>query len=337
MSKDGVMVTVGIPTFNRAKLLRESLTSVLSQSYRDFRLLVCDNASEDDTEETVASFADARIDYVRSDENIGMVANFNRVIGLTETEFLVLLPDDDLLYPDHLRRTVATLLRHPEVGVVHTAFDLIDGSSRVVEHDRTLVKVDGAMSVESGADYLERGMRSTWTICWASALFRTRAVADAGGLREDQEPMSDIPLLMRVACDWDFACLSSTLAAFRFHPHTQTAAVGSYEGTGYVFGDSARMFHTQRIRFIDEAALPPESAERFRSIAEDTFCREEVRGLAARGGLGAPWVSTWRRLARLLWSHPRAALLPTTWRLCGAQLGGRSAKRAAHRLRHRTG
>ena len=336
MSKGNIRITVGIPTFNRADLLRESLTSVLSQSYRDFRLLVCDNASEDDTEETVASFADSRIDYVRSDENIGMVENFNRVIGLTETEFLVLLPDDDLLYPEHLHRTIAILARHPQVGVVHTAFDLIDGSSRVVEHNQTLVKVDGAVTVEAGADYLERSMRSTWTICWPSALFRTRALADAGGLREDQEPMSDVPLLMRIACDWDFACLSSTLAAFRFHPHSQTAAVGSYAGTGYAFSDGARMFHTQRLRFLNEATLPQASVDRCRSIAQDTLCRGEVRQLAERGGMGTPWMSTWRMLARLLRRHPRAVLLPATWRLCGAQLGGRYAKRAAHRLRHRT-
>ena len=109
MTERSVTVTVGIPTFNRARYLRESMASVLAQSYPDFRLLVCDNASTDATEETVRSFDDPRIDYVRSDENIGMIANFNRVIERAATELVVLLPDDDLLYPDHLRRTVEVL------------------------------------------------------------------------------------------------------------------------------------------------------------------------------------------------------------------------------------
>src|SRR5215510_10892507 len=129
MTVRDVKVTIGIPTFNRATLLRESMASVLSQSYPDFRLLVCDNASDDGTPETVASFNDSRIDYVRSDQNIGMNPNYNRVIELATTEFLLVLPDDDLLYPDHLRATVEVLEHHPRVGVVHTAFDRIDASS----------------------------------------------------------------------------------------------------------------------------------------------------------------------------------------------------------------
>ncbi len=174
MTAHDVTVTVGIPTFNRASWLRQAIASVLSQSHRDFRLLICDNASEDATPETVASFADSRIDYVRSNENIGMIANLNGVIELAETEFLVLLPDDDLLYPDHLRCTVEVLERYPGVGVAHTAFDVIDESSRVREHARTLVTVEGSVSVESGDEYLERSMRAPWTCA-----FRRRSTARA--------------------------------------------------------------------------------------------------------------------------------------------------------------
>ena len=75
-----------------------------------------DNASDDETPDVVASFADPRIDYIRSDRNIGMIANFNRVIHHAETPFLVLLPDDDLLYPDYLRSVVDVLSNHASVG-----------------------------------------------------------------------------------------------------------------------------------------------------------------------------------------------------------------------------
>src|SRR4051794_17675024 len=120
MTRHAPSVTVGIPTFNRSTLLREAIASVVSQSYPALRILVCDNASDDDTGEVVASFDDERIDYVRADENIGMTQNFNRAVELTRTEYVVLLPDDDLLYPEHLRHTVDVLERHPRVGVVHT-------------------------------------------------------------------------------------------------------------------------------------------------------------------------------------------------------------------------
>ncbi len=95
-------VTVGIPTYNRASLLDETIRSVLGQQFADFRLVVSDNASDDGTSELVGSFADPRLAYVRSERNVGMIANLNRLIALTETEFLLLLPDDDIVYPGYL-------------------------------------------------------------------------------------------------------------------------------------------------------------------------------------------------------------------------------------------
>ena len=118
------MVTIGIPTYNRAKWLRESIASVLSQSYENFRLLICDNASEDETREVVESISDPRLDYMRSDRNLGMIGNYSRVIQLADTDSLVLLSDDDVLYPDYLDSVVDVLERFPSVGVLHTAFDL---------------------------------------------------------------------------------------------------------------------------------------------------------------------------------------------------------------------
>ena len=81
-------VTIGIPTYNRSALLREAIESVLAQSHQEFRLLICDNASEDDTADLVTSLGDPRIDYRRWPTNIGMVGNVNRVIELTETPYL---------------------------------------------------------------------------------------------------------------------------------------------------------------------------------------------------------------------------------------------------------
>jgi len=137
---DGARITVGIPTFNRADLLSQAIESVLEQTYRNFRLIVSDNASTDETRELVASVSDPRLEYVRAETNIGMIGNFNRVIELAETEFLMLLPDDDRLYPDYLGAVVDVLERNPRVGLVHTAFDEIDIESRVHKHGASYVK-----------------------------------------------------------------------------------------------------------------------------------------------------------------------------------------------------
>src|SRR3954451_9236577 len=70
--------TVIVPTRNRARLLRQTMASVLAQTYRDFELVICDNASTDDTGDVVASFEDERIRLVRRPHDIGMVDNHRR-------------------------------------------------------------------------------------------------------------------------------------------------------------------------------------------------------------------------------------------------------------------
>src|SRR4051812_39575667 len=108
------------------------------------------------------------------------------------------------------------------------------------------------MSVETGDEYLERSMRAPWTICWPSALFRRNALVRAGGHRSDDHPMADVPLLMRIALDWDIACLSETLAATRIHAESATLALGSYSQGAYVLPDQPRILDAHRQRFLDE-------------------------------------------------------------------------------------
>ncbi len=77
MSPTSPRVTVVIPTFNRARFLPVAVDSVLAQTYGDFRLLIADNASTDETADIVARYDDPRIDYVRRPENLGITANHN--------------------------------------------------------------------------------------------------------------------------------------------------------------------------------------------------------------------------------------------------------------------
>jgi glycosyltransferase involved in cell wall biosynthesis len=107
-------VTVVIPTYNRANLLREAIGSVLNQTRQDFAILVSDNASSDNTAEVVAGFRDSRIRYHRHPQNVGMRENFRMAIAMTETEFVATLPDDDLYLPEHLQSALDALTAYPQ-------------------------------------------------------------------------------------------------------------------------------------------------------------------------------------------------------------------------------
>ena len=326
-------VTVGIPTYNRAASLRETIASVLTQSYPDFRVVVSDNASEDETPDVVASFADPRIDYVRSDRNIGMIANFNRVIHLADTEFLVLLPDDDLLYPDYLRSVIEVFDHYPSVGVVHTAYDVIDGDLTVLSRGTNLVDSAHALTVESTQAFLERALCSNPIVCFPSAIYRTAAIKDVEGLREAEEPFSDVPMWMRIALRWEFAFLPTSLVAFRVHEDAATAHLGTFTGTGYDL-PVHRILRDRRRGFLDEAErqLPHASLMRYRSLVERTFRADEILRLANGAGSDAPWMSTTVSLLRLAREEPRVLAAPRMWRLVAAHVGGRQARRAVSRI-----
>lgn len=320
-------VTVGIPTYNRSRLLCESIASVLDQSYPDFQLLISDNASDDDTAERVAAFGDERIRYTRSEQNVGMVGNFNRVIELADTDYLVILPDDDLLAPDYLAAVIDVIDRHPNVGVVHTAFDVIDASGATIEHGRDLVPSPSLITIETGEQFIARSMQATWTVCWSSALFRKPALIAAGGLRPENAPIPDFPLMMRIAVAWDFAHIGRPLAAIRVHAEALSAEVGLFTGSGYTASDSyATTIYDQRIGFLDGAQIPAARKSAYRERAEESFRRDRVRRLANEAGSEPDWSRTNRDLVELVRAEPRILLVADTWKLIVAQLGGRRAK-----------
>jgi hypothetical protein len=319
-----VRVTVGVPTFNRSGMLREAIESVLAQTFTSFRLIVSDNASQDDTPEVVRSYDDERIHYVRSAENIGPSGNFRRLLELAETEFLVILPDDDILYPDHLAAAVEVLDRLPNVGLVHTSFDLIDERSRLTGTMSPL-EARSPMSIERRDLALERLMVSDFPIGFSSVVYRTSAICDAGGLRPEEGPFGDLQLWMRIALSWDFAYVARPLAAFRIHEGTTTQSIGAENG---VTSDRRELvlLHTQmrlerRMDFLDTAPLQPARARRLRALAA-------LHDLAERSYWGLPSSEVAARQADIARMYPGILRTAAFWRLVAAQCGGRRARAA---------
>lgn len=120
------LVCICIPTYNAAGSIRETLTSILMQTYSNFVIHVSDNASSDDTISVIESFNDSRIFIHRNEVNIGGEENFNRCIQLAEGKYTAIFHADDLYQPEIVARQVAFLESHSEAGAVFTEASLID-------------------------------------------------------------------------------------------------------------------------------------------------------------------------------------------------------------------
>ena len=106
--------TIAIPTYNRAGFLRRSVQAALSQTHEDVEVLVCDNASTDDTPAVVREFG-PRVRYYRHDHNLGAYPNFLSAPLLATGEFFSWLQDDDQIHRDFAARAVKALTAAPDV------------------------------------------------------------------------------------------------------------------------------------------------------------------------------------------------------------------------------
>jgi glycosyltransferase involved in cell wall biosynthesis len=132
-------VTIGLPVYNGSEFLSESLESLLAQSFDDFELIICDNASTDATEEICQSFADrdARIRYQRNAHNLGMAENFNLAFSCSKGQYFKWATHDDICKAEFLRRCVEVLDRDREVVLAYPGTLIIDENSRKLEsYDR---------------------------------------------------------------------------------------------------------------------------------------------------------------------------------------------------------
>jgi glycosyltransferase involved in cell wall biosynthesis len=111
-------VSVIIPTYNRATYISRAIESILSQSYRDFEVIVVDDGSCDNTKQVVQAYGD-RVRYMFQD-NAGPGAARNLGIRTSEGMYLAFLDSDDAWMPEFLAKTVGALDVHPEVDAVTT-------------------------------------------------------------------------------------------------------------------------------------------------------------------------------------------------------------------------
>jgi len=127
-------VSVGLPLYNAEPFLRPCLDSLLSQTFRDFELIISDNASTDNTGSICLEYAekDPRIRYFRNLQNMGIIANFNRVFELSQGEYFRWAASDDVCAPAMLQALVDALDRRHELVLSYAKTRLIDEKNQLV-------------------------------------------------------------------------------------------------------------------------------------------------------------------------------------------------------------
>lgn len=142
------LVSVVIPTYNRAALVRRAIESALDQSYGDLEVIVVDDGSSDDTRRVVADYGD-RVHYFYQ-ENGGVSAARNTALRHARGEFVAFLDSDDEWKSWRIESQVTALSRFPEAGLVWTDMTAVDSTGKVIDerHLRVMYAAHGRVNID---------------------------------------------------------------------------------------------------------------------------------------------------------------------------------------------
>lgn len=144
--------SITIPAYKQ-KYLYEAIESCLAQTYKDFELIIVDDASPEDLKSVVDRFQDSRIRYYRNAKNCGalnVVDNWNLSLGYAHGDYVVCMGDDDRLLPNCLEEYSKLIDKYPNLDIYHGMTEIIDENSRVINIQEARPEREGMFSMISG-------------------------------------------------------------------------------------------------------------------------------------------------------------------------------------------
>jgi glycosyltransferase involved in cell wall biosynthesis len=203
-------VSVLMPAYNVERYLRQSVGSILAQTFRDFEFVIIDDGSTDRTGAMLERMAagDARIRLIRR-ENKGVVPTREELWHLARADLLAIMDADDVAAPTRLEKEVAFLRAHPEVVCVSGLTRLIDAKGRWIPCPlRPPLDHEGIEALL---------LKGACPISNSAALVRKAAVMQVGGYDTDLGMSEDYALWLKLGEVGRLANLPDVLADYRLH------------------------------------------------------------------------------------------------------------------------
>ena len=223
-------VSVCMPVYNGGDYITDSIKSVLTQTYKSFNLIVCDNCSTDNTGEIVRNFNDPRLIYMRNKKNLGLVGNHNRCLELANGEYIYFLHHDDIMLPDNLALKVSILDEHPNVGFVHSDVLFMDKNGEQLNISRFNAKRD---YIEDGIKAFEKyimNMPVGASFFIGAVLARRDCYLKLGSFNPLLRYAEDSEMWMRILLFYDVACIGKPLVTYRLHDKMASASISDRHG-----------------------------------------------------------------------------------------------------------
>jgi glycosyltransferase involved in cell wall biosynthesis len=204
-SKHMPQVSVIIPTFNCAALVKEAIESALAQTYRDFEVIVVDDGSDDDTTSVVAQFG-SDIHYLRQ-TNQGASAARNQGIAMSRGKYIAFLDADDVWKPNKLAEQIPVLERDSSIGLVY--------SDWAITSENGETKASQLKDLKPASGYVFDGLVQCGFILTSGTVVRRSCLEDVGHFDKTLSIAQDYDLWLRICYRWKIELVNKVLVTKR--------------------------------------------------------------------------------------------------------------------------
>ena len=214
-------ISVLMPAYNAEAYLRVAVDSVLAQSFRDFELIVVDDASTDRTWEILGEYvkADARVKALRNAANVKIAVTLNRGIEAAVGRYIARMDADDWSYPDRLEKQFAFMESRPAVVLSGGTIEICD---------EKLTPTNKRRYPRADAEIRKRIFYFS-PFCHPAIICRSDALRKAGGYNERLEVAQDYDLYFRIGRFGEFANLDDCIHRLRTHAGSSSSRRGALQ------------------------------------------------------------------------------------------------------------
>lgn len=201
ISREADLASIIMPSYNTAPYIKETIQSVLDQTYTNWELIIVDDCSTDNTEEVLATINDSRIRYFKNEKNSGAAVSRNKALREAKGQWIAFLDSDDLWMPEKLEKQI-NFMKKNGYSFSYTNYEEID-----VDGNKTGIKITGPKRIT------KTGM---FNYCWPGCL-TVMFDADKIGLIqiEDIKKNNDYAMWLKVCQKADCYLLDEYLAQYR--------------------------------------------------------------------------------------------------------------------------
>jgi glycosyltransferase involved in cell wall biosynthesis len=222
-------VSICIPTYNRKDYLKETIESILNQTYKDYEIVIVDDGSTDGTEEMVKNLGFPVTYYWQP--NCGDASARNKLIELARGKYISFIDSDDLLLPDAIERMVGIMEAHSEDVIVYGSYYRID------EHGR----VYGKCKRRLYSGYITKYLFETILVHACGSMFPTKVLRESPAFDRSLYICSDYDLWLRLSMKYQFIALERP--TFKRRRHSTNLSVASFNNCLIEYKVIDRFYH----------------------------------------------------------------------------------------------